>query len=65
LKRTDGSFADVPHELEAMVVGFFEELYKMEHSVRPDLMLDLVDLKVTEAMNIDLYKYFLKKKSRM
>jgi hypothetical protein len=47
LKRTDGSFADVPHELEAMVVGFFEELYKMEHSVRPDLMLDLVDLKVT------------------
>jgi hypothetical protein len=44
-----------------MAVGVFEELYKLEHNARPELVLDLVDVKVTEAMNNSLCRDFSEK----
>jgi hypothetical protein len=48
----------MPHEMKDMAVCFFEDLYRVDSDVNPDLMLDQVEVKVTEAMNLDLCKDF-------
>jgi hypothetical protein len=61
LKWIDSSFADAPHELHELTVGFFEDLYRVENNVHPELVLNQVEVKVTIAMNFDLCKEFSKK----
>jgi hypothetical protein len=54
LKRSDGSFAEAPNEMKEMVVGFFADLYTLDNELRPELVLNHVQLKVTDDMNRDL-----------
>jgi Flp pilus assembly CpaE family ATPase len=42
-------------------MGFFEDLYTRENNVQPELVLNQVEMKVTEGMNSDLCKDFSEK----
>jgi hypothetical protein len=61
LKREDGSYAEAPHVMKEMAVGFFDDLYQQDIEVRPELVLDHVEVKVTDDMNHELCKEFFEK----
>jgi hypothetical protein len=61
LKRHYGSFTEAPNEMKGLAVCFFEDLYGLDREVRPDLIMNQVEVKVTQEMNIELCKNFTTK----
>jgi hypothetical protein len=47
--------------MKEMAVGFFDDLYQQDIEVRPELVLDHVEVKVTDDMNHELCKEFSEK----
>jgi hypothetical protein len=47
--------------MKEMAVGFFDDLYQQDIEVRPELVLDHVEVKVTDDMNHELCKEFFEK----
>jgi hypothetical protein len=51
LQKVDGSWCDNPRELQDMAQQYFADLSSVDREVSPDLILNLIEPKVTQDMN--------------
>jgi hypothetical protein len=51
LKDHDGTWKDVPSDMELMATSYFQELFTRDELVNPDALIDLTQRKVTPEMN--------------
>jgi hypothetical protein len=59
LKDDDGVWQSVPSDMERMATSYFQELFTRDPpSLNPDMLLDMVQEKVTLQMNADLCRDF-------
>jgi hypothetical protein len=59
--KEDGSWCDNPRELQNMAQQYFADLYSMDSRVSPDVVLNLIETKVTQEMNEALCREFSEK----
>lgn len=58
LKAEDSRYVENKEEMEQMATAFFQELYLKDPMVQPVELIDLLETRVDEQMNIDLCKAF-------
>jgi hypothetical protein len=58
LKRADGSVCNNQNEMGEMASSYFENLFTKDDRIRPDMLLDKVQAKVTQDMNMALCRDF-------
>jgi hypothetical protein len=51
LKDHDGTWKDVPSDMELMATSYFQELFTRDDLLNPDALIDLTQRKVTPEMN--------------
>ena len=56
LNDGDGTWKDVPTDMERMATSYFQELFTKDPSLNYDELLDLIQGKVTAEMNERLCK---------
>jgi hypothetical protein len=59
LKKEDGQITRDKGEMEAMATQFFQDLYSANPSVKPEEVLSMFNLVISDDMNKDLCKPFL------
>lgn len=56
LLKEDGSWSNVPSDMERMANSYFKEIFTMDPTLTPDVVLDCITPRVTTAMNDSLCK---------
>jgi hypothetical protein len=59
LKCDDGTWNEVPSDMERMATSYFQELFTRDPSLNADRLLDMVQEKVNSEMNADLCRDFM------
>lgn len=61
LRNSNGDWCENPQELKEMVPSFFKGLFEADSGVDPCELLDLIEQKVTEDMNVHFSKEFIER----
>ena len=61
LRKVDGSWCNVPTEMERMASSYFQELYTKDPTLNPGPVLDCIESRVTADMNESLCAPFSEK----
>jgi len=51
LKKADGGLATKPEDIEVVATEYYKQLYSVQEQLEPDLVVEHVPARVTEAMN--------------
>jgi hypothetical protein len=58
LKNQDNEWCEDPKVLQSMAVDFFRDLYSADSNVDASALIELMDAKITDEMNVDLCRSF-------